>query len=154
MEETKKGRHYFFRRPDYCDAEGYFDGARQISGVVVDFKSVCTSGTVDGGPTDDLFIRDLVSCLLPATSINRAEWVKVGHILKREGMEYFQLWNDFSATAGTSTNLYKGTADCQKTWDSFNVANHDVNRSQPITIASLCFMAERDDPSPDGGHTE
>ncbi|PNH01530.1 putative helicase [Tetrabaena socialis] len=207
MEQTKKGRHYFFHRPDFCDAEGYFDGARQVSGVNVDFKSVCTSGTSglicvcpstgkvwvrppwDHAPKDIsrelldrickprnkvqkqvdvlqnqvqpqiepqlqpqlepqiedkkdvLYIRNLVGCLLPATSVNRAEWVKVGHILKREGAEHFQLWNDFSATAGPP--LYKGVADCQKTWDSFQVDNPVANQ---ITIASLCFMAERDAP--------
>ncbi|PNH01554.1 putative helicase [Tetrabaena socialis] len=44
-EVTRKGRHYFFRRPDYADAEGYYDGARQHSELPVDFKSVCSTGT-------------------------------------------------------------------------------------------------------------
>ena len=29
---TSKGRHYFFARPAWADAEGYWDGARQVSG--------------------------------------------------------------------------------------------------------------------------
>ncbi|PNH02251.1 putative helicase [Tetrabaena socialis] len=44
-ENTRKGCHYFFRRPDYADAEGYFDGSRQHSELPVDFKSVCSTGT-------------------------------------------------------------------------------------------------------------
>ncbi|PNH01551.1 putative helicase [Tetrabaena socialis] len=44
-ELTRKGCHYFFRRPDYADAEGYFDGSRQHSELPVDFKSVCSTGT-------------------------------------------------------------------------------------------------------------
>jgi hypothetical protein len=42
---TKHGHHFFFLRPDFADAEGYFDGARQHGGVDVDFKSVCSTGT-------------------------------------------------------------------------------------------------------------
>jgi phage/plasmid-associated DNA primase len=45
MERTRKGRHYFFRRPHYADAEGFFDGARQVNKEEIDFKSVCSTGT-------------------------------------------------------------------------------------------------------------
>jgi hypothetical protein len=45
METTRKGRHYLFLRPPWADAVGYFDGARQIPGLDVDFKSVCSTGT-------------------------------------------------------------------------------------------------------------
>jgi hypothetical protein len=42
---TKKGRHYVFLRPYWADAEGYYDGARQVTGKNVDFKSKCSTGT-------------------------------------------------------------------------------------------------------------
>lgn len=43
-ELTKNGVHYFFERSDVCNADGYYDGARQvIQGV--DFKTVCSNGT-------------------------------------------------------------------------------------------------------------
>jgi P4 family phage/plasmid primase-like protien len=46
VQETNKGRHYFFLRPDWADVEGFWDGARQASsGVSVDFKSVSSTGT-------------------------------------------------------------------------------------------------------------
>lgn len=43
-EETARGRHYWFERPDCADAEGFFDGASQVEHGV-DFKSVCRTGT-------------------------------------------------------------------------------------------------------------
>ena len=44
MQLTKKGRHYLFRRPDYADAAGFFDGARQApGGEAVDFKTLCAT---------------------------------------------------------------------------------------------------------------
>jgi hypothetical protein len=43
-EQTKKGRHYWFVRPSWADAEGYWDGAAQRE-KGVDFKSVCKTGT-------------------------------------------------------------------------------------------------------------
>ncbi|PNH01429.1 hypothetical protein TSOC_012684 [Tetrabaena socialis] len=115
MEETMKGRHYFFRRPDFCDAEGYFDGARQVSGVNVDFKSVCTSGTSG------------LICVCPSTGKVwvRPPWEHAPKDISRELLD--SIW----------------VADCQKTWDSFQVDNPVANQ---ITIASLCFMAERDAP--------
>lgn len=46
MQETKKGRHYFFARPAWADAEGYFDGARQSPhGLALDLKTVTATGT-------------------------------------------------------------------------------------------------------------
>ena len=45
METTKHGRHYIFLRPAWADAEGFFDGARQVQALAVDFKSVCSTGT-------------------------------------------------------------------------------------------------------------
>lgn len=86
-----------------------------------------------------MFTSDLVGCLLKSTAADRLEWVKVGHILKREGADRFQLWHDFSASAGPAT--YKGIEDCRKAWDSFAV---DTHNGAPITVASLCFLAERD----------
>ena len=45
-QRTRKGRHYFFLRPDWADAEGFWDGARQASGgLAIDFKSRCSTGT-------------------------------------------------------------------------------------------------------------
>ncbi len=43
-ERTRKGRHYWFVRPHWADAEGFFDGAAQVQSHV-DFKSVCGNGT-------------------------------------------------------------------------------------------------------------
>jgi P4 family phage/plasmid primase-like protien len=43
--ETTKGNHFFFLRPAFADEDGYFDGARQRSGINVDFKSICSTGT-------------------------------------------------------------------------------------------------------------
>ncbi len=49
VQETRKGRHYLFLRPAWADEEGYYDGARQSaakdSGLDVDFKSLCGTGT-------------------------------------------------------------------------------------------------------------
>ena len=47
VQTTKKGRHYIFRRPDWADAEGYWDGARQhgTKGPAVDLKTRCSTGT-------------------------------------------------------------------------------------------------------------
>jgi P4 family phage/plasmid primase-like protien len=44
-EKTRKGRHVIFARPDYADAEGFYDGARQKPDLPVDFKSKCSTGT-------------------------------------------------------------------------------------------------------------
>lgn len=43
-EDTKKGRHYFFRRSSLCDSVSYMD---QRSGVIpkVDFKTRCSTGS-------------------------------------------------------------------------------------------------------------
>jgi hypothetical protein len=43
-ERTSKGRHYWFVRPQWADAEGFFDGAAQVQRHA-DFKSVCRNGT-------------------------------------------------------------------------------------------------------------
>lgn len=47
MQLTSKGRHYFFLRPDWADAEGFFDGARQHgdAGIEADLKTRCSTGT-------------------------------------------------------------------------------------------------------------
>ena len=46
METTRKGRHYIFERPKYADAEGFFDGARQVGvDLPVDFKTKSSTGT-------------------------------------------------------------------------------------------------------------
>ena len=42
---TKKGRHYVFARPEWADAEGYWDGARQRPEHNVDLKTRCSTGT-------------------------------------------------------------------------------------------------------------
>ena len=43
---TKKGRHYIFLRPEWVDAKGFWDGARQCpNGLEIDFKSLCATGT-------------------------------------------------------------------------------------------------------------
>jgi P4 family phage/plasmid primase-like protien len=45
VQETKKGRHYVFLRPEWADGEGYYDGARQVEGRKVDMKTKCSTGT-------------------------------------------------------------------------------------------------------------
>jgi hypothetical protein len=45
METTRKGRHYLFRYPPWAREAGFFDGARQIEDLDVDFKAVCSTGT-------------------------------------------------------------------------------------------------------------
>lgn len=46
METTRKGRHYFFKRSAMMDAQGYYDGARQMGGgYEVDFKTRTSTGT-------------------------------------------------------------------------------------------------------------
>jgi phage/plasmid-associated DNA primase len=42
---TRKGRHYLFARPDWADAEGFWDGARQVADRNVDLKTRCSTGT-------------------------------------------------------------------------------------------------------------
>ena len=45
-QRTRKGRHYFFLRPEWADVEGLWDGARQAAdGLAIDFKSRCSTGT-------------------------------------------------------------------------------------------------------------
>ena len=45
VQETKKGRHYVFLRPEWADGEGYYDGARQMERKNVDMKTMCSTGT-------------------------------------------------------------------------------------------------------------
>ena len=44
-QRTRKGMHYMFLRPEWADAEGYWDGARQVEGCAVDLKTRCSTGT-------------------------------------------------------------------------------------------------------------
>ena len=44
MEQTRRGRHYWFRRSAECDAGGYYDGAAQVR-EKVDFKTRTSTGT-------------------------------------------------------------------------------------------------------------
>ena len=44
-QRTRKGMHYMFLRPQWADAEGYWDGARQVEGCAVDLKTRCSTGT-------------------------------------------------------------------------------------------------------------
>ena len=43
-EHTPRGRHYWFRRSELCDAEGFYDGRSQIIDGI-DFKTRCANGT-------------------------------------------------------------------------------------------------------------
>jgi hypothetical protein len=43
-EDTRRGRHYFFRRSSRCERYGYYDGAGQRA-KGIDFKSRCSTGT-------------------------------------------------------------------------------------------------------------
>jgi len=43
-DKTPRGRHYWFRRSQYCDRFGYFDGAGQKV-PMIDFKSITSKGT-------------------------------------------------------------------------------------------------------------
>eukprot|EP00798_Chlamydomonas_sp_ICE-L_P020472 gene20472-biopygen29236 len=55
VQETYKGRHYVFLRPDWADEEGYYDGARQVKGRNVDLKTLCSTGSrglLSVAPTD------------------------------------------------------------------------------------------------------
>eukprot|EP00798_Chlamydomonas_sp_ICE-L_P004644 gene4644-biopygen8772 len=45
IQQTNKGRHYLFIRPEWADAEGYWDGARQVIGFDADLKTRCSTGT-------------------------------------------------------------------------------------------------------------
>eukprot|EP00798_Chlamydomonas_sp_ICE-L_P024379 gene24379-biopygen18847 len=45
IQETRKGRHYMFLRPQWADEEGYYDGARQVKHKEVDMKTLCRTGT-------------------------------------------------------------------------------------------------------------
>eukprot|EP00798_Chlamydomonas_sp_ICE-L_P008386 gene8386-biopygen12417 len=45
IQNTSKGRHYVFIRPEWADAEGYWDGARQVKGFDADLKTRCSTGT-------------------------------------------------------------------------------------------------------------
>eukprot|EP00798_Chlamydomonas_sp_ICE-L_P017776 gene17776-biopygen26739 len=45
IQKTSKGRHYVFIRPEWADAEGYWDGARQVKGFDADLKTRCSTGT-------------------------------------------------------------------------------------------------------------
>jgi len=45
-QETAKGKHWMFLRPEWADAYGVWDGARQAAdGVAIDFKTKCKTGT-------------------------------------------------------------------------------------------------------------
>ena len=37
--------HYMFLRPEWADAEGYWDGARQVEDFALDLKTRCSTGT-------------------------------------------------------------------------------------------------------------
>lgn len=57
VQETKKGKHYMFLRPDWADDEGFYDGARQtmVKGLQLDLKTMCSTGTrglLSIAPTD------------------------------------------------------------------------------------------------------
>jgi hypothetical protein len=51
VQETRKGRHYVFARPEFADREGYWDGARQapdrpgLGKLSIDVKTRCSTGT-------------------------------------------------------------------------------------------------------------
>ena len=49
IQNTKHGRHYIFKRPSWADEEGYYDKARQTTGIGVpnniDVKTICSTGT-------------------------------------------------------------------------------------------------------------
>lgn len=40
---TKKGKHYYFRRTN--ESNFIYDGARQMKGIPIDFKTICRTGT-------------------------------------------------------------------------------------------------------------
>lgn len=61
-ETTRRGRHYWFRRPAFADDMGFFDGAAQKE-AGIDFKTVCASGTsgvvLVAPSTDKTWLRPL-----------------------------------------------------------------------------------------------
>jgi hypothetical protein len=62
MEQTGRGRHYWFRRSSKCDQDGYYDGAAQVS-KLIDFKtrtSCGTGGVIMVAPSSEkVFIRPI-----------------------------------------------------------------------------------------------
>lgn len=63
-EQTRRGRHYWFKRSNICEEEGFYDGAGQVV-KGVDLKTRCwigTSGIVVVAPsTDKSWIRCILS---------------------------------------------------------------------------------------------
>ena len=43
VQETKKGFHYIFLRPAWADEERYFDDSRQVAGLEIDVKTICST---------------------------------------------------------------------------------------------------------------
>jgi len=43
-ETTRKGMHYFFKRSEACDRDGFYDGSAQLT-KGIDFKSITRTGT-------------------------------------------------------------------------------------------------------------
>ena len=97
--------------------------------------------TVDCDGIDDSIVR-LVRCLGRTTSDNRADWIRVGMILKGLGGDtYYPAWLEFSRIS----DKFKSDSDCDDTWRSLRaVPGAAAGR---LTIGSLRYFAKRDSPA-------
>ena len=102
------------------------------------------SVTVDCDGVDDSIVR-LVRCLGRTTSDNRADWIRVGMILKGLGGDcYYPAWLEFSRIG----DKFHSDNDCEKTWRSLVAVEASVGAAAGrLTIGTLRYFAKRDDPA-------
>ena len=98
------------------------------------------AGPIDVPPERLLLVRQLLSCLGATTADDRAQWIRVGTLLKRMTPALFA---DFVAFSRKS-DKFAGEGDCRKTWDSLSTAS--AFGAPAVGLGTLRYLAHRDDP--------
>ncbi|PNH02121.1 putative helicase [Tetrabaena socialis] len=108
--------------------------------------SSATSSALPANTADSkcLDILSLLQCLGPGAAAYRDTWMKVALFLKAHVGE--SGFDGFVAFSRKDPEKFSGVKDCRKLWDSLNVSRPLAIGQRPLTVATLHWLAKRDDP--------